>query len=328
MSKNDLQSAQESINEIEETLNSISQKQQNEDAFVDKANITFDNNILAFKKYFPDIAEKFSSHQPSSKFNLFLNPNGSANFVDYDTGVPIYSEDPYFQSSEQIKSMLENPILGKVDHTQLEFIKNETNFIHIDLMADIGSIYNEAQRDLEKSNTLAEYVPSAIIFGVGLGYYLESFFDNFNAAYISIFEPNEDYFFASLFTFDWAGFLNKVDESGSYLYFSIGVPEQEMYEALYNRANDIGAFSVASALFFQHYPSESVNKLIAEFKDNFHQFFMGWGFFDDALLSIAHTVNNSEKNINLFKPSQKIVDKYNQYQIGRASCRERVFSSV
>ena len=40
MSKNNLQSAQESINEIEEALNSISQKQQNEDAFVDKANIT------------------------------------------------------------------------------------------------------------------------------------------------------------------------------------------------------------------------------------------------------------------------------------------------
>lgn len=119
MSKNNLQSAQESINEIEEALNSISQKQQNEDAFVDKANITFDNNILAFKKYFPDIAEKFSSHQPSSKFNLFLNSNGSANFIDYDTGVPIYSEDPHKQSSEQIKSMLENPIMGKVDHSQL-----------------------------------------------------------------------------------------------------------------------------------------------------------------------------------------------------------------
>ncbi|GAA79454.1 hypothetical protein P20495_1955 [Pseudoalteromonas sp. BSi20495] len=315
MSKNDLHKAQKSINEIEETLNSISKKQQNEDAFVEKANVIFENNIHAFRKYFPEIADKFISHEPDNKFNLFLNPNGTANFVDYDTGVPIYSDDPHTQSKEQIKSMLKNPILGKVDHTQLEFIKNETNFIHIDLMAGIGSIYNEAQRGLEKASSLAEYVPSAIIFGVGLGYYLDNFFDNFNAAYISVFEPNEDYFFASLFTFDWVDFLSKVDEAGSYLYFSIGVPEQEMYEALYSRANDIGAFSVASALFFQHYPSEAVNKLIAEFKDNFHQFFMGWGFFDDALLSIAHTLNNSQKSINLLKPSQKIVEKYNHYPI-------------
>ncbi len=315
MSKNNLQSAQESINEIEEALNSISQKQQNEDAFVDKANITFDNNILAFKKYFPDIAEKFSSHQPSSKFNLFLNSNGSANFIDYDTGVPIYSEDPHKQSSEQIKSMLENPIMGKVDHSQLEFLKNETGFIHIDLMAEIGAIYNETQQALTPTKSVAEFIPSAIIFGVGLGYHLDNMFGSFNAAYISIFEPNEDYFFASLFTFDWASFLNKIDEAGSYLYFSIGVPEQEMYEALHLRAGEIGAFSVASALFFQHYPSEAVNKLINEFKGNYHQFFMGWGFFDDALLSVAHSVDNSLKPINLLQPAKKISETYNHFPI-------------
>ncbi|TMS88867.1 maf protein, partial [Pseudoalteromonas sp. S201] len=157
----------------------------------------------------------------------------TANFVDYDTGVPIYSEDPHKQSSEQIKNMLENPIMGKVDHSQLEFLKNETGFIHIDLMAEIGAIYNETQQDLTSTKDVAQYEPSAIIFGVGLGYHLDHFFDSFNAAYISIFEPNEDYFFASLFTFDWANFLSKVDEAGSYLYFSIGVPEQEMYEALH-----------------------------------------------------------------------------------------------
>ncbi|MCZ2721211.1 DUF115 domain-containing protein [Marinomonas sp. 15G1-11] len=315
MSKNDLHKTQESLNEIEETLHSISQKKQNEDVFVEKANRVFDNNIRAFRKYFPEIADKFISHETDSKFNLFLNPNGTANFVDYDTGVPIYSDDPHAQSQEQIENMLKHPIMGKVDQSKLELIKNETNFIHIDLMAGIGSIYNEAQRDLDEAKSIAEYVPSAIIFGVGLGYYLESFFNSFNAAYISIFEPNEDYFFASLFTFDWADFLKKVDESGSYLYFSIGVPEQEMYEALYSRSNDIGAFSVASALFFQHYPSEAVNKLIAEFKGNFHQFFMGWGFFDDALLSIAHTVNNTQKNINLLKPTEKIADTYSHYPI-------------
>lgn len=57
--------------------------------------------------------------------------------------------------------------------------------------------------------------------------------------------------------------------------------------------------------FFQHYPSEAVNKLINEFKGNYHQFFMGWGFFDDALLSVAHSVDNSLKPINLLQPAKK-----------------------
>ena len=308
-------SQQQQIEEIEAQLKGISEKDKREALFAEEANKRFENNINAFKKYFPKIATKFLSHQPSEKFNLFLNENGTANFVDYDTGVPLYGEDPLAQSKSQIEQMLKNPIMGKVDHGRVEFLKNETNFVHIDLMKSIGRVYNNASQNLGENKAVDERVPSAIIFGVGLGYYLNNFFDKFIADYISIFEPNEDYFFASLFTFDWRAFLQKVDDSGCFLYFAIGVSESEMYEAIYDRANKIGAFSVASALFFQHYPSESVNKLIAEFKGNFHQFFMGWGFFDDALLSIAHTVENSHKPVNLLKPENKISPDFNQFPI-------------
>jgi len=308
-------SQQQQIEEIEAQLKGISEKDKREALFAEEANKRFENNINTFKKYFPEIATKFLSHQPSEKFNLFLNENGTANFVDYDTGVPLYGEDPLAQSKSQIEQMLKNPIMGKVDHGRVEFLKNETNFVHIDLMKSIGRIYNNASQNLGENKAVDERVPSAIIFGVGLGYYLNNFFDKFIADYISIFEPNEDYFFASLFTFDWRAFLQKVDDSGCFLYFAIGVSESEMYEAIYDRANKIGAFSVASALFFQHYPSESVNKLIAEFKGNFHQFFMGWGFFDDALLSIAHTVENSYKPVNLLKPENKISPDFNQFPI-------------
>ncbi|MDC3188720.1 DUF115 domain-containing protein [Pseudoalteromonas elyakovii] len=308
-------SQQQQIEEIEAQLKGISEKDKREALFAEEANKRFENNINAFKKYFPEIATKFLSHQPSERFNLFLNENGTANFVDYDTGVPLYGEDPLAQSKSQIEQMLKNPIMGKVDHGRVEFLKNETNFVHIDLMKSIGRVYNNASQNLGENKAVDERVPSAIIFGVGLGYYLNNFFDKFIADYISIFEPNEDYFFASLFTFDWRAFLQKVDDSGCFLYFAIGVSESEMYEAIYDRANKIGAFSVASALFFQHYPSESVNKLIAEFKGNFHQFFMGWGFFDDALLSIAHTVENSHKPVNLLKPENKISPDFNQFPI-------------
>lgn len=292
-----------SLDEIGKKLQSISEKELQEISFAEQANTLFESNIVAFSNFFPEIANKFSNHRPSSNFNLFLNENGTANLVDYDTGVPIYSNDPVQQSRRQLEKMLNNPIIGRVDHSKLELISNETNFVHIDLMKSIGGVYNDAARALESNTKVDKSIPSAIIFGVGLGYYLENFFDTFNASYISIFEPNEDYFFASLFTFDWGKFFKKIDEAGSFLYFSIGVPESEMYEALYNRANDIGAFSVASALFFQHYPSQAVNKLISEFKGNFHQFFMGWGFFDDALLSIAHTVENTHKNFNILNPN-------------------------
>lgn len=308
-------SLEKQIQEIEAQVATLSKREQLEASFVDQANKQFEKNIIALKKYFPEIADKFFSHQPTEKFNLFLNENGSANFVDYDTGVPLYGEDPKQQGRDQVQEMLKNPVMGKVDHSGVEFIKNETKFIHIDLMQEIGKVYNQAAAHLEKNNCVNERIPSALIFGVGLGYHLETMFDSFTADYISIFEPNEDYFFASLFTFDWEHFLHTVDSSGSFLYLSIGVSESEMYQALYNRVSELGAFSVSSALFFQHYPSQAVNRLIAEFKGNFHQFFMGWGFFDDALLSIAHTVENSHKAINLLNTECRAGSGFERYPI-------------
>ncbi|KKL20248.1 hypothetical protein LCGC14_2457370, partial [marine sediment metagenome] len=187
-----------SLDEIGKKLQSISEKELQEISFAEQANTLFESNIVAFSNFFPEIANKFSNHRPSSNFNLFLNENGTANLVDYDTGVPIYSNDPVQQSRRQLEKMLNNPIIGRVDHSKLELISNETNFVHIDLMKSIGGVYNDAARALESNTKVDKSIPSAIIFGVGLGYYLENFFDTFNASYISIFEPNEDYFFASL----------------------------------------------------------------------------------------------------------------------------------
>mgnify|MGYP000548379680 CR=1 FL=1 len=308
-------SQQQQIEEIEAQLKGISEKDKREALFAEEANKRFENNINTFKKYFPEIATKFLSHQPSEKFNLFLNENGTANFVDYDTGVPLYGEDPLAQSKSQIEQMLKNPIMGKVDHGRVEFLKNETNFVHIDLLKSIGRIYNNASQNLGENKAVDERVPSAIIFGVGLGYYLNNFFDKFIADYISIFEPNEDYFFASLFTFDWAKYLKQVDDDGSYLYIGIGDSEEDMYQTLYQRAKSIGAFSISNSFFYLHYKSQSIANLVQKIKDNFHQFFMGWGFVDDALMSVAHSLGVAEKNPNMLDQSVKLPKPVEQFPI-------------
>ena len=311
MDKNSLKD----LEQLDSKLTSIIEQSKKEALFTDSANKLFELNIRAFQKYFPDIAEKFLSHQPSENFNLFLNSNSSPNIIDYDTGLPMYSETPLEQAKKQVEKMFESPILGRVDHSGVEFVESDTNFKHVDLMRRIGSIYNNAKNSLPSNYMVNKYVPSAIIFGVGLGYHLNYMFEDFNAAYITIFEPNEDYFFASLFSFDWFDFLEKVDRGDSFLYISVGLSEAEMSEALYNRSSQIGAFSVSSAVFFQHYPSKSINRLISEFKGNYHQHFMGWGFFDDALMSISHTVKNFEDGFALLNHKSLIEQPHPDYPI-------------
>ena len=293
-------SLEQQIEQLTQTLSNNQTKLERDALFAERGNLMFENNMLAFKEYFPDIFDKFLTHNPSEKFQLFVNENGSANLIDYDSGMPMYSEDPEAQSLNQVNQSLKSPEISRVDHSAIENLKNETNFLHIDLMRALGKEYNKAASSLKENTVIDDVIPSAVIFGIGLGYHIPMLFEKVDAKYISIFEPNEDYFFASLFTINWAEFLQRVNEKQGSLHLGIGVSEGELYEEIYLRSQDLGAFSIAHSFFYQHYPSEKVNQLIAELKLNFHQIFMGWGFFDDALLSIAHTCENSKNVKHLF----------------------------
>ncbi|NOU50780.1 motility associated factor glycosyltransferase family protein [Pseudoalteromonas sp. JBTF-M23] len=300
-----------SNNSVEEQLESLSakleetaQQQRREQEFADKANLKFEENLLAFKKYFPEIFEKYLHYVPSDKFQFVLNDNGTVNIIDYDTGVPMYSDDPIKQVREQIEQNLEKPTLGKTDHSSVANLENEIGFAHVDLMKNMGKVFADVKEQLDENERLDETLPSFMLFGIGLGYHLTEIFENRKVSFISILEPNEDYFFASLFVADWQSVLEKIDENGSFLYLGIGKTEEEIFRDIYERSRNIGIASVSYTWFYQHYPSSKMANWVEEFKTNFHQFFTGFGFFDDAIMGIAHTLGNLENNFNLMDNRQ------------------------
>lgn len=290
---------EQQLNEMKCLLLNAQFPAEREAYFIEYSNLKFEKNLKAFRKFFPEIYDKYLTYQPSEKFRLFPNPNGSANILDYDCLVPIYSEDPVAQCDEQVAKNIRHPILGKTDHSAVDKIINVSNFRHVDLMCEIGRIYNEAKADLTNFNDLGSSIPSIMVFGIGLGYHLPGIVSATRSGFVSFFEPNEDYFFASLFVADWDFILQRLDENGSFLYLGIGLTETEIYEQFYSRTRKVSIASICHAWFYQHYPSINVNKWINEFKTNYHQFFAGFGFFDDALMGIAHTLKNLEQGLPL-----------------------------
>lgn len=310
-------SVEAQLESLSEQLEAKLEKQQKEQIFAEKANLMFERNLLAFKQFFPEIYDRFLHYNPDEKFQLILNENGTANIIDYETGVPMYSEDPISQAKEQAEKNINAPILGRTDHSKVSLIENPLDFCHIKLMKNMGSVYLEAKQELELNNTLDEVMPSLIVFGIGLGYHLPYLLDSKKISFINILEPNEDYFFASLFVTDWQEILEHVNQSGSYLYLGIGKTEVEIFQDIYERSRNVGVASVSFTWFYQHYPSVTVNNWINQFKVNFHQFFTGFGFFDDALMGVAHTLGNVDNGLNLMVNhlSQVSVPKYDNFPI-------------
>ncbi|WP_259337900.1 6-hydroxymethylpterin diphosphokinase MptE-like protein [Colwellia sp. RSH04] len=310
-----MDSLEKNLRDVEDKLEKLQDKIALEEAFTEKANVRYEQNLRAFEKYFPDIYQRFIAYNPKQDFQLDVNPDGTANILDYDTQVPMYSQTPVEQVNAQVKETLANPELSRVDLSSVEFIEDTADFLHVRIMNKVGKVYNKAKDELEENLLVDKAIPSKVIFGIGLGYHLQPLLEATKASYITIFEPNEDYFFASLFSFDWDAYLKQVDDDGSYLYIGIGDSEEDMYQTLYQRAKNIGAFSVSNSFFYLHYKSRSVANLISKIKNNFHQFFMGWGFFDDALMSVAHSIGVAEKNPNMLDLSVKLPKSIEQFPI-------------
>jgi len=75
--------------------------------FAENANLMFEHNLMAFKNYFPEIYDKFLNYNPSDKFQLLLNENGTANLIDHGTGVPMYSDNPVSQTEAQVEKNIQ-----------------------------------------------------------------------------------------------------------------------------------------------------------------------------------------------------------------------------
>ncbi|WP_440055619.1 motility associated factor glycosyltransferase family protein [Pseudoalteromonas sp. T1lg65] len=298
-----MDSLKEQLEYIESQLKTVQENAQREALFIEAANLRFEKNLKALQDPFPEIYEKYLTYQPSDKFKLFVNPNGSANIIDYNTGVPMYNEDPEEQTATQVKKNIEHPIIGRLDHSGVMHLENQVNFTHIELMQKLGKVYVEARDELKPNYKLGASIPSKVIFGIGLGYHLLEVIKTSHSGYINILEPNEDYFFASLFCADWSLILEEVNNQGAYLYLGIGFSEKEIYEQIYSRSREVSVASVCHSWFYQHYPSVEVNRWIAEYKKNYHQFFAGFGFFDDAMIGLAHSLGNvaNKRNFMLYQ---------------------------
>ena len=169
-------------NKIENTI----EKSKKEHDFAISSNLKFKENLLSFKNYFPDIYDKFLTYVPNEKFKFILNENGTANILDYETGVRMYSDKPVEQALEQVYSNIKKPIIGRTDHSSITSLDNPLDFIHVDLMNSMGKVYAKAKSKLKINSNLDEKLPSLMLFGVGLGYHLDEIIIKRDIGFINI----------------------------------------------------------------------------------------------------------------------------------------------
>lgn len=91
------------------------------------------------------------------------------------------------------------------------------------------------------------------MFGFGVGYQFEIFFNIYNIEKLFVCELNWDYFYVFLFVIDWDGILNCFDDLNVCIYINVGDDGSNIIEDLLIQFYFIGFYVLVNFYFFQSY---------------------------------------------------------------------------
>lgn len=252
----------------------------------------YKDNLAAFKEYHPEIFDFFENYVPA-KFIVDAT-DGFINAIDVDSGDTFYKYPSFLATKLQFDKFIQSPNIKKFNFDAEE--GNEANFIHVDSVDGmIGLLPEKNKKSTLNSNNLS----SLIIFGVGAGYHLELFAQHYDINCLYIIEPDLDLFFLSLFSINWRFVLQNFDAKGSQVHISLGEQKESFFDDLKQKSALNGRYQMAHVAGYIHYQSEAISELLTEFNRRYLEMGQGWGFFDDAVMSIGHTLENIKQKVPL-----------------------------
>ncbi|MCF2909706.1 DUF115 domain-containing protein [Pseudoalteromonas sp. DL2-H2.2] len=280
------------LESLSEKLTETTAHQAREAEFAKEANERFNKNLQSFEKYYPDIAKAITNHSVREDFCLHVTPSGHGNFVPKDSTAPIYSHSPIEQTTEQVERQLSQPVMSLTDYTGYGQ-NQEDERLHVRYMTELTNlmidIRDQGQAPLSK---IPEHFPSAVIFGIGLGYHIPLLLERTQFDYIFLIEPDFEQFFASLFCTDWFQIIADIDEQGGCLFFHLGVDHSLFIQDMEKLAEDVGAFALVRSFCYQHTPGAQLNTLIQQWAKDYFRFQFGHGFYNDAVTGLAHGIHH------------------------------------
>ena len=268
--------------------------------------VIFQKNLLLFKKFLPEIFFLYNNYTPK---NTYLETDDNGNFNLKNSGSFIYPNNPKTESEKQVDLYFDTPLRYQYIPYDSVIPDQKHNFINETYIMKIHNYLISNKKYAPSSKDLHEYIPTMVILGVGLGYHIEKIFKEHTIDVLHIYEPNTDIFYWTMHNIDYKEILEFFAQEGKCLLVEIGEESGHFINNIKKKSNDIGFHSSIRIYVYRHYQSEEINSIFDRISKYIHRNFNGWGFFEDELIAISHTLKNIQKNKFVIKNDIKNIFK-------------------
>ncbi|WP_231617019.1 motility associated factor glycosyltransferase family protein [Pseudoalteromonas sp. SWXJZ10B] len=253
-------------------------------------------NLTLLKEKMPRVYDAFKDYKPTNT-GVAIDSNGNENL--YNNGKFAYTESPREFAKKQVDKFLKNPIYSHYN------IKHAVDvgivFKHSALLKSINNVRNEETDSKVGRPTNENRLEFVCFLGGGLGYQIEELLNKKAVRNVFLFEPNFNSFYALLHCIELRPLFNKCLSQGGVFTIRVGGDEHTISNEISKLLMEQGHFNMSLIHFFQHYDSPLMTKSMDKMKEVAHRWHGGWGFFEDEIIGISHTLSNLKARFPVLK---------------------------
>lgn len=266
----------------------------------------FEKNLQAFENYFPDIYASFSGYMPDTWVPLG-NSDGEVNIFHRETLAPLYTQEPGEDGKAIFSNYADHPNRNEliIPPTKGKYERYHHYRFAKEAVAALKTIE-------DSEGKLPEHIETLIVFEMGAGYQLAPLL-SLQLDMLFICEPNRDFFYASLYAFDWAQLLTSIDQRNGRVYINIGDDGSNLAKDLLAKFSSMGVHLLSNAYFYRGSYNMWLDPAVEQLHEQLRLIIAMQGYFDHSLYALSHTQKAIENHATfLLQDADEVLSKENK----------------
>lgn len=252
---------------------------------------TFQINMLFLQSTMPELYQLALNFRPKNSA-LMIDEKSYINIKYHDSW--LYHGNPLLLCSQQVDNFIKDPSRFYAQFSQSE----KPNFKHeVELNKLIQKKEQKTSKDIDSLKIDdCHQIDFLVLLGTGLGYHIEDLLNKAHVKHLVIYEPNPDFFYYMLHCIDLSQIFKRCFSLGGKVSIIVDNNPKFLVEYLKEFLREQGVFYSSCIHVIQHYEEKKLNEARDLLMVLYYQFYLGWGFFEDEIISISHTIANAESS--------------------------------
>lgn len=256
-------------------------------------NQIYNKNILYLQSKVPQLYQILSSLE-SPKNNIDVN------LAQLDTIISQFCENPtaLYRAPSFIKT---HPEISPISDSFIQEIESK-----IPIQQQNKDIYH----------THLDSLPILLLIGIVNGKEILQLIQLIDIKKLIIVDSDFEMLKNSMYEIEWQPIFEYFSRESYSLEFKISSNPKPLSMDILNHIYQNNLFYSYFIPYFNAVSKQFNNNIIQELQKNYRLLFNGWGFYDDEITSLTHTIKNLQNNISFLSKTQTLPDKSSIFIIG------------